>query len=53
MPSETGLVHVIDDDEALRESLVFLLRTARIDVQSYASATAFLEARAGRRGWAA
>jgi two-component system response regulator FixJ len=37
-------VHVIDDDEALRDSLTFLLRTARIDVQSYPSAAAFLEA---------
>ncbi len=44
MVSETGLVRVIDDDEALRESLVFLLRTARIDVESYASASAFFEA---------
>ncbi len=44
MASEAGLVRVIDDDEALRESLVFLLRTARIDVESYASASAFLEA---------
>jgi two-component system response regulator FixJ len=37
-------VHVIDDDEALRDSLTFLLRTARIDLQSYPSAAAFLEA---------
>ena len=37
-------VHVIDDDEALRDLLTFLLRTARLDVQSYPSATAFLEA---------
>ena len=37
-------VHVIDDDEALRDSLTFLLRTARLDVLSYPSATAFLEA---------
>ncbi len=44
MVSETGLVRVIDDDEALRESLVFLLRTARIDVESYASVSAFFEA---------
>jgi two-component system, LuxR family, response regulator FixJ len=44
MASEAGLVRVIDDDEALRESLVFLLRTARIDVESYATASAFLEA---------
>ncbi len=44
MPSDKGMVHVIDDDEALRESLAFLLRTAQIDVQSFASATAFLDA---------
>ena len=43
MPFEST-VHVIDDDEALRDSLAFLLRTARLDVQSYPSAMAFLEA---------
>ena len=43
MPSEKGLVHVIDDDEGLRESLVFLLRTASIGVKSFASAKAFLD----------
>jgi two-component system, LuxR family, response regulator FixJ len=43
MPFEST-VHVIDDDEALRDSLTFLLRTARLDVQSYPSATVFLEA---------
>jgi two-component system, LuxR family, response regulator FixJ len=36
-------VHVIDDDEALRDSLTFLLRTVRLDVLSYPSAAAFLE----------
>lgn len=44
MPSERGIVHVIDDDEALRESLTFLLRTAYLEVQSYSSAIAFLNA---------
>ena len=44
MPSETGTVHVIDDDDALRESLAFLLSTARIAVATYPSAAAFLEA---------
>jgi two-component system response regulator FixJ len=43
MPSDKGIVHVIDDDEALRESLAFLLRTARIEVRTYASAAAFLD----------
>jgi two-component system, LuxR family, response regulator FixJ len=37
------VVHVIDDDEALRESLAFLLRTAQLEVKSYASARAFLD----------
>jgi len=37
------MVHVIDDDEALRESLAFLLRAAQIEVKSYASAKAFLD----------
>jgi two-component system response regulator FixJ len=44
MAAEKGLVHIIDDDDALRESLAFLLRTAAIEAKSYASATAFLEA---------
>jgi two-component system response regulator FixJ len=44
MPSETAIVHVIDDDEALRDSLTFLLRTADIEVVSHASAVAFLDA---------
>lgn len=43
MPSERTLVHVIDDDEALRDSLTFLLRTAQIEARAHASAAAFLE----------
>ncbi len=43
MASEKRIVHVIDDDEALRESLAFLLRSANIEVKSFASAKAFLE----------
>jgi two-component system response regulator FixJ len=42
MPSN-ALVHVIDDDEAARQSLEFLLRSARIEVRTYDSAMAFLE----------
>ena len=42
--SNNSLVHVIDDDDAVRESLEFLLRTAKIDVRTYDSATAFLNA---------
>jgi two-component system response regulator FixJ len=44
MLSEKGTVHVIDDDDAVRESLTFLLRTAQIEVGSYPSAAAFLDA---------
>jgi two-component system, LuxR family, response regulator FixJ len=43
MQSEKATVHVIDDDEAMRDSLAFLLGTAGIDVQTHASANAFLE----------
>jgi two-component system response regulator FixJ len=43
MPSEGAVVHIIDDDEALRESLAFLLSTAHITARSHASATSFLE----------
>lgn len=38
-----GLVHIIDDDEAMRESLVFLLDTAGFDVVASPSAVAFLK----------
>ena len=37
-------MHVIDDDEALRESLAFCCVTAQIEVRSYPSAGAFLDA---------
>jgi two-component system, LuxR family, response regulator FixJ len=43
MPASV-LVHVIDDDDALRDSLRFLLRSAKFDVETYESATAFLAA---------
>jgi len=43
MPSDRAVVHVIDDDEASRQSLAFLLQTAQIEVQTYASATVFLD----------
>jgi len=44
MPSDKAVVHVIDDDEAVRQSLVFLLGTAGLEVRTYDSATAFLDA---------
>src|SRR4051812_15239984 len=37
------VVHVIDDDEAVRESLTFLLKTAGFAVHTYANAAAFLQ----------
>jgi two-component system response regulator FixJ len=43
MPSDSAVVHVIDDDEAARHSLAFLLKAAKIDVAIYDSATAFLK----------
>jgi two-component system, LuxR family, response regulator FixJ len=43
MPA-SRLVHVIDDDDALRDSLRFLLTCAKFDVETYESATAFLAA---------
>jgi two-component system response regulator FixJ len=43
MPSEKAVVHVIDDDEAMRQSLAFLLGAVGMEVQTYESALAFLE----------
>ena len=37
------VVHVIDDDEGLRESLAFLLCSAELEVRSFDSAKVFLE----------
>jgi two-component system, LuxR family, response regulator FixJ len=42
MPPESIVVHVIDDDEAVRQSLAFLLRANEIEVQTYESGAAFL-----------
>jgi len=41
MPGE-GVVHVIDDDEAIRESLAFLFKAAKIPFKTYDGAEAFL-----------
>jgi two-component system, LuxR family, response regulator FixJ len=43
MPSEKTVVHVIDDDEAMRQSLAFLLGASGMEVQTYESAVAFLK----------
>jgi two-component system response regulator FixJ len=42
MPND-GIVHVIDDDEAMRESLAFLLKSAKVDVETYPDAASFLD----------
>jgi two-component system response regulator FixJ len=39
-----AMVHVIDDDEAVRQSLEFLLRAAGVTARTYDSAAAFLNA---------
>jgi two-component system, LuxR family, response regulator FixJ len=43
MASDKAVVHVIDDDEASRQSLAFLLKAGKIDVQTHASASIFLD----------
>lgn len=42
MPSD-ALVHLIDDDDAVRESLQFLLHTAQVEVRTYDNAAAFID----------
>jgi len=41
--SSDAIVHVVDDDEAVRHSLEFLLATVAIKVRTYESAEAFLK----------
>jgi two-component system, LuxR family, response regulator FixJ len=48
--AEGGIIAVVDDDDAVRESLQFLLETAGYDVHGYASAQAFLP-EAGQYDW--
>jgi two-component system, LuxR family, response regulator FixJ len=43
MPNRNSAVHVIDDDEAVRHSLSFLLASAKIEVKTHESAAAFLD----------
>jgi two-component system response regulator FixJ len=45
--AEAPLVHVVDDDEAVRDSLGMLLESAGLSVRTYDSATAFLGALPG------
>ena len=42
--STDSIVHVIDDDSAMRDSIEFLLRTVNIRAHTYENAQAFLDA---------
>jgi two-component system response regulator FixJ len=44
MTQHDSYIYVIDDDDAVRQSLEFLLKTSGLNVQSFESAAAFLEA---------
>ncbi|NKK73276.1 response regulator [Rhizobium leguminosarum bv. viciae] len=46
MTTESKLISVVDDDESVREALPDLLRSFGFDVHTFASAEAFLNARA-------
>jgi two-component system, LuxR family, response regulator FixJ len=43
-PAAARAVHIIDDDQALRDSLAFLLGSAQLEVRSFDSAKTFLDA---------
>lgn len=43
MDKDTAIVYVVDDDEAVRESLKVLLESVDLSCQAYASAAEFLE----------
>jgi FixJ family two-component response regulator len=43
MPGRTGLVYIVDDDDAVRDSTFWLLKAAGIDAAAFPSAAAFLE----------
>ena len=49
MPSVEIVVHIVDDDEAVRNSLAFLLSTSGFAVRTHLSATVFLEHAPGIR----
>ncbi len=50
MSPSSALVHVIDDDEAVRASLAFLLETAGLSCRTWDSAVAFLGGGDGEPG---
>ena len=41
--SSDSIVHIIDDDDAVRDSLTFLLASAGMEVRTHESATVFLD----------
>ncbi len=43
-PKTEGVVHIVDDDEAMRDSLLFLLESADLRACAYDSAVSFLAA---------
>jgi two-component system response regulator FixJ len=47
---DNSIVHIVDDDEAVRQSLAFLLGSAGLAVRLYDSATAFLAGLASVKG---
>lgn len=47
MTREADVVHVVDDDQAVRESLTFLLASANLGVRAYPSALALLTRASG------
>jgi two-component system, LuxR family, response regulator FixJ len=42
--SEQGKVYIIDDDEAVRDSLSWLIKSASIETEAFSSAAAFMDA---------
>src|ERR1700677_3071244 len=45
--SETPIIHIVDDDESMREVLASLLRSVSLSARTYPSVDAFLTAKRG------
>lgn len=43
MSNTNGLVYIVDDEDSVRESLVFMLESYSLNIKDFASATSFLE----------